>query len=111
MPRWIDGEEELPVFSSGRAVLGGKQVERNGVGLEVLEQGDGLVGAVWTRGDRHGGELVERRQTLERVAEHRHEVALEVADLTTHSGRVWKLVRRDRCPHTHIQQYLLTCIA
>ena len=100
VPRWIDGEKELPVLSSGWAVFGGEQVERDGVGLEVLEQRDGLVGAVRTRSDRHGGQLVERRQTLERVAEDRHEVAFEVADLTAHRRRVWKLLRCDRCKRT-----------
>jgi len=94
VPGRVNGEKELSVLGPGGAAV--EQVERNGVGLEVLQQRDGLVSTVWTRGHRHGGELVERRQTLERVTEHRHELALELADLTTHRRRVWKLVRRHR---------------
>jgi len=100
VPRWIDGQKELSVFGSSRAVLSGQKVDGDGVRLEVLQQRDGLVGAVGARGDGHGGQLVEWRQTLKRVAEDRHEVAFEVADFTTHRRRVGQFLRSHGCART-----------
>ena len=98
-PCWVDGEKVLPVLCPRRAVLGREQIDGNGVGLEVLEQRDGLVGAVRPCRDRDGGQLIQWRQALERVDEDRHKLTLEVVDLAAHGRRVRELVRRHCCMH------------
>ena len=53
-PCWVDGEKVLPVLRPRRAVLGREQIDGNGVGLEVLEQRDGLV--AWRRAGPSAGD-------------------------------------------------------